>query len=123
SEGEPKADEVKLVVMAPSDMLPGLATGRISGYIVAEPFVALSEIKKVGKLLRLTGDVWKNHACCVVQMHQRDLDKRPEWTQKVVNGIVEAQAWTRSHRDEVAQILSRAGQDDYTPHEYQSLAK
>ncbi|HEX7339165.1 MAG TPA: ABC transporter substrate-binding protein [Rhodanobacteraceae bacterium] len=123
SEGTPKANEVKLVVMAPSDMLPGLATGRISGYIVAEPFVALAEIKKFGRVLRFTGDVWKNHACCVVQMHQRDLDKRPAWTQKVVNGIVEAQAWTRQHRDAAAHILSRSAPDHYTPHAYATLAK
>ncbi len=122
-EGEPNAKQVKLVVMAPSDMLPALATGRVSGYIVAEPFVALGEIKKVGKVLRFTGDVWKNHACCVVQMHQQDLDKRPDWSQKVVNGIVEAQAWTRNHRDESAHILSHGGGDRYTPHRYAPLAK
>lgn len=122
-EGEPTAKQVKLVVMAPSDMLPALATGRVSGYIVAEPFVALGEIKKVGKVLRFTGDVWKNHACCVVQMHQQDLDKRPDWSQKVVNGIVEAQAWTRNHRDEAAHILSHGGGDRYTPHRYAPLAK
>lgn len=121
--GSPKKDEVKLVVMAPSDMLPALATGRISGYIVAEPFVALSEIKQIGKLLRLTGDVWKNHACCVVQMHDRDLDQRPDWSQKVVNGIVEAQLWTRNNRDQTAHILSRDGSADYTPHKYAPLAK
>lgn len=122
-EGTPTDKQVKLVVMAPSDMLPALAIGRISGYIVAEPFVALSEIKEFGRVLRFTGDVWKEHACCVVQMHERDLDKRPDWTQKVVNGIVEAQAWTRNNRDDAAHILSRSAPDHYTPHNYDTLAK
>lgn len=121
--GEPNDKQVKLVVMSPSDMLPALAVGRISGYIVAEPFVALSEIKDFGRVLRFTGDVWKEHACCVVQMHERDLDKRPDWTQKVVNGLVEAQAWTRNNRDDAAHILSRPAPDHYTPHEYPTLAK
>lgn len=123
AKGEPSGNEVKLVVMAPSSMLPALATGRVSGYIVAEPFVALGEVLKVGKVLRFTGDVWKEHACCVVQMHQHDLDNRPTWTQKVVNGIVEAQAWTRSHRDQSAHILATTSEDHYTPHKYESLAK
>lgn len=122
-EGTPTKDQVKLVVMAPSDMLPGLATGRISGYIVAEPFVALAEIKKYGKVLRFTGDVWKNHACCVVQMHEPDITRRPGWVQKVVDGIVQAEAWSRTHRDEVSHILSRAGAGHYTPHDYGTLAK
>lgn len=121
--GTPGARQVKLVVLAPSDMLPALSTGRIAGYIVAEPFVALGEILKVGKVLRFTGDVWKNHACCVVQMHERDLTARPAWTQGVVDGIVEAAAWTRGHRGEAARILSREGSDRYTPHDVATLAK
>lgn len=122
-DGEPTAKQVKLVVMAPSDMLPGLATGRISGYIVAEPFNAAAELTKVGKIWRFTGDVWKDHACCVVQMHEADLTNRPEWSQKVVNGIVQAQAWIRDHREETVKILAKDGSARYTPHTQQTLAK
>lgn len=122
-EGTPNSNQVKLVVMAPSDMVPALATGRVSGYIVAEPFVALSEIREIGRVLRFTGDVWKEHACCVVLMHEQDLEKRSDWSQKVVNGIVEAQAWTRENREEAAHLLSRGGPQKYTPHTDDTLAK
>lgn len=121
--GTPGPRQVKLVVMSPSDMLPGLATGRISGYIVAEPFCGLAELKKVGKVLRFTGDVWKEHACCVVQMHERDLDQRPDWSQKVVNGIVEAQQWILAHREQTARILAKDAAGRYTPHDYETLAQ
>jgi NitT/TauT family transport system substrate-binding protein len=121
--GTPGPKQVKLVVMAPSDMLPALAGGQISAYIVAEPFVALAEMLKVGKVLRFTGDVWKDHACCVVQMHERDLNERPEWSQKVVNGIVQAQAWARDHRDDTSHLLAKDGSGHYTPHSYETLAK
>ncbi|MGH8112325.1 MAG: ABC transporter substrate-binding protein [Rhodanobacteraceae bacterium] len=122
-DGTPGPKQVKLVVMAPSDMLPGLATGRISGYIVAEPFCAAAELHEIGKIMRFTGDVWKEHACCVVQMHEKDLDTRPEWTQKVVNGIVEAQVWVRQHRDETAHILASDNPAHFTPHPYETLAR
>lgn len=121
--GEPSEQQVKLVVMAPADMLPALASSRIAGYIVAEPFVALSEVNKVGKVLRFTGDVWKEHACCVALMHQQDLELRPEWSQKVVNGLVEAQLWLRAKPTEAAQVLSRQGSGRYTPHDAEVLAK
>ena len=68
--------------MAPADMPPALAQKRIAGYIVAEPFNAAAETLGVGKVLRFTGDVWRNHACCVVFMHERDLEQRPQWSQK-----------------------------------------
>jgi NitT/TauT family transport system substrate-binding protein len=123
SEGTPGPKQFKLVVMAPSDMLAGLAAKQIVGYIVAEPFNAGAELLKVGKILRFTGDVWKDHACCVVWMHENDLNERPEWSQKVVNGIVQAQAWVRGHRDETAHILARTNADHYTPHNYDTLAK
>lgn len=110
------AHEVNLVVMAPADMPPALASRRVAGYIVAEPFNAAAETLGIGKILRFTGDVWRNHACCVVLMHQRDLEQRPEWSQKVVNAIVRAQAWTREHRTEAAQLLSKDGANHYTPH-------
>jgi NitT/TauT family transport system substrate-binding protein len=116
ADATPKGNEVKLIVMAPADMPPALATHRIDGYTVAEPFNAAAENLNIGKVLRFTGDVWKSHACCVVTMHQHDLDERPAWSQKVVDAIVRAQLWTRTHRVEAAQLLSKTGAGHYTPH-------
>ncbi|MBR8059805.1 ABC transporter substrate-binding protein [Burkholderia dolosa] len=116
-------NEVNLVVMAPSDMPPALAARRIAGYIVAEPFNAAAEQLGVGKILRFTGDVWKGHACCVVFMHEQDLTQRPEWSQKVVNALVNAQLWTRAHPQEAAALLSKEGANRYTPHSPQLLAR
>jgi NitT/TauT family transport system substrate-binding protein len=117
------ATEVKLVVMPPSDMPPALASKQISGYIVAEPFNALAEQLGVGKILRFTGDVWRNHACCVVFMHEHDLEQRPEWTQKVVDAIVNAQIWTQKNRAAAAELLSKSGTNRYTPHEARVLTR
>lgn len=119
----PATDEVSLVLMAPADMVPALAAGQIAGYIVAEPFNAAAEVNRVGKVLRFTGDVWKDHACCVVFMHEQDLAERPEWSQKVVNAMVRAQLWTRDNRAETAQLLSSANPQKYTPHSPEILAR
>lgn len=123
TKGEPTTNQVKLVVMAPSDMTPALAAGQIAGFIVAEPFNASAELLKVGKVLRFTGDVWKNHACCVVFMHERDLNQRPEWSQKVVNSIVQAQAWTQDNRAATARLLAKDGPNRYTPHNVEALLR
>lgn len=119
----PSPNEVQLVVMAPSDMVPALASNQIAGYIVAEPFNATAEALGIGKILRFTGDVWKDHACCVVFMHERDLTQRPEWSQKVVNAMVKAQLWTRANRAETAALLSKEGANKYTPHTTAVLEK
>jgi NitT/TauT family transport system substrate-binding protein len=107
--------EVALPVMAPADMGPALAQKAIAGFIVAEPFNAAAELKNIGRIQRFTSDVWNNHACCVVFQHQKDLDERPEWSQRVVNAIVRAQLWMRAHRGESAAILSAEAEGKYTP--------
>ena len=121
--GTPGPKEVNLIVMAPSDMPPALASKQIAGYIVAEPFNAAAEQLNVGKILRFTGDVWRNHACCMIFMQEQDLTQRPAWSQKVVDAIVKAQLWTRANPQEAAQLLSKEGQNHYTPHASQLLAR
>ncbi|HEX7625186.1 MAG TPA: ABC transporter substrate-binding protein [Anaeromyxobacteraceae bacterium] len=107
--------EVALTIMPPPDMGPALANGAIAGFVVAEPFNAAAETNGVGRILRFTGDVWREHACCVVTMHERDLRDRPEWSQKVVNAVVNAQHWLRDHRKEGAFLLSKDAPGKYTP--------
>lgn len=120
---QPSARQVRLVVMAPSDMVAALAAGSIAGFIVAEPFNAIAETKGMGKVLRFTGDVWRNHACCVTVVHGADVEQRPQWVQKISNALVQAQRWTLEHRQETAQLLSTEGTGRYTPHSPQALAK
>ena len=116
-EKNPQAGEVKLSVMAPSDMVAALANRAIAGFIVAEPFNAVAEAKGVGKVLRFSGDVWRDHACCVTLMQEHDIARRPEWVQNVVSALVEGQAWAAGHRADTALMLSKQGPHKYTPHE------
>ncbi len=102
-------DEVALQILPPPEMPLALAAKKIDGYIVAEPFNALGKIKVKARMLRFTGDIWKNHPCCVVAAHQADTVERPEWTQKVVNAIVKAQIFASQNKSEVAKLISKDG--------------
>lgn len=103
------ADECNLQVLPPPEMTAGLAAGKIDGYIVAEPFNALGELKAKARMLRFTGDMWKNHPCCVITMHEDHVTQRPEWTQKIVNAIVRAEIYAAQNREHVARLLSADG--------------
>lgn len=121
--GSIAAKEVNLVVLAPAEMVSALAARSIAGFIVAEPFNAAAEIAGVGKVLRFSGDVWKDHACCVTFLAERDIAEKPQWSQRVTNAIVKAQLWTRDNRLDAARLLSNASERRYTPHPQQTLAK
>ena len=60
-------------------------------------------------MLRFTGDIWKNHPCCVVAMHEADTVERPEWSQRVTNAVVRAEHYAAANKAEVARLLSRDG--------------
>lgn len=104
-----KNNQVNLFVMKPPDMPTAMSNGSIDGYIVAEPFNAAGETLANGTIIRFTGDVFKNHPCCVAVMNENDIQSNPEWAQKIVNGLVKAQHWVISNRDQTAQILSKDG--------------
>lgn len=101
--------QTNLFVMKPPDMPPALASKAIDGYIVAEPFNAAGEKIANGRIIRFTGDVFKNHPCCVAVMKDADIQQHPEWAQKVVNGLVNAQRWTLEHKTDVPRLLSKEG--------------
>ncbi len=103
------ADECNLQVMQPPDMPAALAAKKIDGYTVAEPFNALGEVKAGGRILRFTGDIWKNHPCCVVCMHEDTITKKAEWTQKVMNALVRAEIYASANKKEAAKLLSTDG--------------
>lgn len=117
------ASEVNLIVLPPAEMVSALAGKGIAGFIVADPFNAAAEINKVGKVLRFSGDIWKDHACCVTFLAERDIAERPQWAQRVTNAIVKAQLWTRNNQLDAAKLLSATGDRRYTPHSVEVLAK
>jgi NitT/TauT family transport system substrate-binding protein len=103
------ADECALQILAPPEMPTALAAKKIDGYIVAEPFNALGEAKVGARMLRFTGDIWKNHPCCVICTQEQNVTERPEWTQKVVDAIVRAHIYASRNKSEIAHLISRDG--------------
>jgi NitT/TauT family transport system substrate-binding protein len=117
-----KPDEVNLFILPPPEMPSAMVARKIDGYIVAEPYNAIAEMKIGAKILRFTGDMWKNHPCCVVVMNERLIKARPVFTQKVINAIVRAQLWITQHPLETAKILSKDGKN-YLPVSEKILAR
>ena len=100
---------VELVVMAPADMVPALASGSIAGFTVADPFSAVAESKGVGHVHRFLGDVWKDHACCAITVREELVAQRPQAVQALTDAIVAAQAWLESNRSTAGALLTSAG--------------
>jgi len=107
-------DEVNLFILPPPDMPTALLGNKIDGYIVADPFNALAQIKFNARIMRFTGDIWKNHPCCVIVANENFINKNTLLIQKAMNAIVRAQEWCIKNPSETAHLLSREG-EGYLP--------
>ncbi|GAB7025590.1 ABC transporter substrate-binding protein [Geotalea toluenoxydans] len=101
------ARDLKIIDMAPPEMLNALATGRIHGYIVAEPFGAQAEARKVGKILTLSKDIWPNHICCVLNLRETVINSHPEAVQELVTGFTRTAAFIESNPAGAAKASTR----------------
>jgi NitT/TauT family transport system substrate-binding protein len=117
---EPNGQQVKLVVVAPADMPAALVAGEIAGYTVADPFNAVAEVKDIGRILRFTGDIWKDHACCITVVRGDLVREHPESVQAVLNGLLQAQLAIRSDGLAAAKLLSEEG---YLPQPLPAIEK
>lgn len=94
--------DLRIIDMAPPEMVNALATGRINGFIVAEPFGAQAEAQKVGKVLMLSKDIWHDHICCVLNVRESLIASHPEAVQEVVSGFLRTASYIETNPAQAA---------------------
>lgn len=57
-------EDVDVIELPPAEMPAALAEGRIAGYVVAEPFGAISVALEKGKVLYQSEDIWQDSIDC-----------------------------------------------------------
>jgi NitT/TauT family transport system substrate-binding protein len=96
--------DVKLVELPPPEMVQSLARGAIAAFIVAEPFGAQAEIRKLGKVLALSKDVWPNHVCCALNAREDLISAHPEAVQELADALTDAGRFATEHPHEAAEL-------------------
>lgn len=99
--------DVRLVDMAPPEMVNALSTSSIDAFVVAEPFGAQADLLNVGKVLIHSKDVWKDHVCCTLNLREEVITSRPDITQELVNGFVQAANYIEANPKEAAKLSKR----------------
>ena len=85
-----RKNEVNLFILPPGYAI-ALLGRKIDEFIVADPFNTLAQIKFNARIMRFTGDIWKNHPCCVVVANENFINKNSSLIQKSTNAIAQAQ--------------------------------
>src|SRR5438445_80057 len=103
-EGMDTDRDLKLVELAPPEMVQALARGGIPAFLVAEPFGAQAELRKLGKVLALSKDVWPNHVCCALNAREDLIAAHPEAVQELASALTAAGRFATEHPKEAAQL-------------------
>lgn len=85
-----KYEDVKVVELPPAEMPAALSEGRISGYVVAEPFGAISVSRGKGKVLFQSEEIWPNSIDCGLVFRNKFIDKNKNIAKQFVQDYATA---------------------------------
>jgi NitT/TauT family transport system substrate-binding protein len=99
--------DIKVVELTPPEMPAALAEGRISGYIVAEPFGAKSVAGGVGKALYKSSDLWKNSICCALVLRNDFIKNNKSQAKEFVKYYLKAGKYLDTNLDDAKKIFKK----------------
>lgn len=99
--------DVKVVELPPPEMPAALAEKRIAGYVVAEPFGALSVVQGSGHVYRYSKDLWKNSVCCAFVLRDDFINNHPAAAKELVQKYVGAGSYIAGDGEQVREISQK----------------
>jgi nitrate/nitrite transport system substrate-binding protein len=100
--------DIRLGVVPPPSMTAYLASGRIDGYCVGEPWNSLAVERNVGRVLIASCEIWNNHPEKVFGVTREWAQAHPRTLQATIMALIEACRWLDEpgNRLEAARILA-----------------
>ena len=98
---------IDIMQMQTSLMPEALQSGKIEGYIVWEPYVDQASSAGYGKTFMYSGQIWKNHPCCVIIASDNFRQNNPDKLKKILEIHQNATKYIYSNRDDTVSILSK----------------
>ncbi len=101
--------EVSIVTMARGHMLQALQSGRIQGFIIAEPWCSMAVHEGLGHIVATKSQLWPDGPEKVLGVRERWAEANPDLLTSLIRGLDAAARWLDrpENRAEAARILSR----------------
>lgn len=108
---EPDVD-VTLKGMGPGDAVTAITAGQVDGVFLPHPAPAIIEAAGNGRTVVQSGEMFPNHACCVVVASGDLIRNHPEVVEQIVATHIKATDYNLANQDEAAGIFAaKTGQD------------
>ncbi|MDR2456817.1 MAG: ABC transporter substrate-binding protein [Deltaproteobacteria bacterium] len=99
--------DLNIVVLPPPEMPVALFEKRVAGYIVADPFAAISIVNGNGKILFTADEIWKNSVCCGLVLHNNFITGDNEAAKELFKGYRAAGAAADLKNERVFELASK----------------
>lgn len=108
-------NEARVTVIKPPEMIGALRTNQIDGFIAWEPYPAQAVRMGIGKVLVSSGDIWKNHPCCVLVVDKRFAETNGARIKKIIEAHQKSIDFIHEKQDEAVGIaIKYTGLDEET---------
>ncbi|MBW6517803.1 MAG: ABC transporter substrate-binding protein [ANME-2 cluster archaeon] len=102
---DPKED-VTILGMGGGDAKTALASGNVDAVFLPHPNPTIIESEGTGRVVVQSGEMWENHACCVVLVSDELIRDHPDLVEQIVRTHIRATEYNIVHPEEAAQIFS-----------------
>lgn len=99
-----KVKGAKVLVLKPPEMITALGSQQIDAFVAWEPYPAKAQTMGVGRMLIPSGEIWKDHPCCVLVADEKFLKSRPGDALKMVKAHVMATDFINQHPAQALKI-------------------
>ena len=105
-----KPSDIKMVEMAPPDVVGALAAKAIDAFSMGEPYPSQAEIGGFGRVLFHAREHWPDYMSCVLVVREDVIATRSTAVQTLVDGVARSGLWLeegRPHREHAADFVGR----------------
>jgi NitT/TauT family transport system substrate-binding protein len=103
---DPEKD-VELKAMTPSDAASAIGAKSVDVVFVPSPHPAIIEEEGTGVIVKWSGEIWPNHACCCLAASGSLIEKHPEIVTQIIKTHINATEYLKAHPDEAAEIFAK----------------
>lgn len=99
-------EDVDVVELPPAEMPAALAEGRIAGYVVAEPFGAISVSLEKGKVLFQSEEIWPDSIDCGLVLRSAFIEENSEIAKQFVHDYAAAGELMNANDDHAHDVVA-----------------
>ena len=99
--------KVTIVAMDPGAATTAISAGQVDGVFLPHPSPAIIEAEGTGRTVVQSGEMLKDHACCVLVASGSLIREHPEIVEQIVRTHIKATEYNLEHQDEAASIYAK----------------